>query len=107
MSLPEPACQLMLYCRSVALMSEEEFLAHYLNQLSSTAKRQLQSYPVINSKSRSCTFPWNPSGSVESRQEPSPAISYSVPSTLPYETPTQLIERPDISENSSAYNQLY
>jgi hypothetical protein len=81
--IPEQACQLMVYCRAIAVMTEEEFLDHYRNKLSQTAKRQLKSFPAINSQPRRCLFPWNPAGIVESRQEPSPALSNSVPSILP------------------------
>jgi hypothetical protein len=37
--IPEPACQLMMYCRAVAVMTEEEFLDHYQNKLSQTANK--------------------------------------------------------------------
>ena len=87
-SLPEDACQLMLYCRTVAVLTEEAFLAHYQNQLSQTAKRQLRTFPAINSNQRICTFPWNPptpSGIVQSWQEHSPALSQSVPSAVSQE----------------------
>jgi hypothetical protein len=106
--LPEPACQLMLYCRAVAVMTEEEFLGHYQNKLSLTAKRQLRSFPAINSNPTRCSFPWNPVGTLVTRQEPSPALSNSVPSdlvprNLNYETPGQIIPN-QIPEHSTIRN---
>lgn len=43
--IADPDCQLMIYCRTVSVMTEEAFLDHYRNKLWLTAKRLIYESP--------------------------------------------------------------
>ncbi len=76
--LPLGAKRLMGWCRKVALMSKEEFSLHYRVSLSTTAKRQLSTFPAINTGPRDIGFPWHPDGftsNTQIQQERSPPIA--------------------------------
>ena len=81
--LPLAAIRLMGYCRDVALMSRQEFSLHYRVSLSMTAKKQLMSFPAINTQPREIEFPWHPAGYVTASQiqEASPPLANASPSS--------------------------
>jgi hypothetical protein len=84
--LPLGAVQLMGWCRKVALMSREEFFLHYRVSLSNTAKRQLNTFPAINTGPRGIEFPWRSYGFVSNtqiQQERSPPLAHAIPEPLP------------------------
>ena len=58
--LTNEAKQLLNWARKAALLNEEEFTKEY-NEFSATARKQIASFPLINSMARVCTFPWIPS----------------------------------------------
>ena len=60
--LAPQAAQFMNYCRKIALMPEDRFVRHFRIQLSTTARRQLHTFPPINSQPLECLFPWEPTG---------------------------------------------
>jgi hypothetical protein len=91
------AAQFMNYCRKIALMPEDRFVRHFRIQLSTTARRQLHTFPPI----KECAFPWEPTGFTPNTQlqERSPPLT-NAPLPEP-ETPvaeTQVVEPQDEAE---------
>ena len=82
--LPVAANRLMGYCRSVALMSKEEFSLHY-GAFSMAEKRTLNTIPAVHSKPPHIEFPWHPTGHTANTQtqERSPPLAHAVPDILP------------------------
>jgi sulfur carrier protein ThiS len=98
------ASQFMNYCRKIALMPEDRFVRHFRIQLSTTARRQLHTFPPINSQPLECLFPWEPTGFTPNTQlqERSPPLT-NAPLPLPEqpETPvaeTQVVEPQEEAE---------
>jgi hypothetical protein len=67
-------------------MTEDEFTTEY-SSFSATARKQISSFPPINSMSVDCTFPWTPPGYIRNASNypllpptmPSPPLSEAVP----------------------------
>jgi hypothetical protein len=89
--------QLLNWARTAALMTKDEFTAEY-SSFSATSRKQIASFPPINSMPVDCIFPWTPSGYIMKASNysllppimPSPPLSEAVPaptSTTP-ETPS-------------------
>ena len=57
--LTNPAKQLLNWARKAALMNEDDFSKEY-NDFSAAARKQMASFPLINSMPTDCSFPWNP-----------------------------------------------
>jgi hypothetical protein len=55
--LTAQAKQLLNWARKIAIMNEDDFSTEY-NEFSATAKKQIASFPLINTMSADCSFPW-------------------------------------------------
>jgi hypothetical protein len=83
-ALSEDACQLLNWARKIVLLSQSDYLLHYNNRLSATAKRQLRTFPGINEQPTTSTFPWNRIQSEQIQlQEHSPPLPNALPPDLP------------------------
>lgn len=88
------AFKIMNFCRKVAVMSQEDWIREYRNNLTGSDRRKLATIRYINSNPIICLFPWDPTtNTADNPQERTPPLANAVPPNLP--VPDQPIEAVD------------